>query len=277
MSVYNQEKYLDESILSILNQTFTEFEFLIVDDCSNDGTVDILNYYNNIDTRINLFINHSNQGLSYNLNYLFKEASGRFIARMDADDISHYKRLETQFKIMQENSKIDVLACNSHIININGSIICKKYVPTKFSEVINSLHYHNYFTHPSVVIRQSSMERYGLYNVKYLRGQDWELWQRYASAGANIRITSEYLFFYRLKESYHSNYHFGLICLLNRSKKDATIFFEKMSCIQKLKFKLRAIIPHKLLMFIIKLFQLYYPFSPLNKIKQQGKTRQPPL
>ncbi len=121
------------------------------------------------------------------------------------------------------------------------------------------------------------MVKYGLYNVKYLRGQDWELWQRYVSAGANIKITSEYLFFYRLKESYQSNYHFGLICLINRSKKDATKFFNKLSLIHKLKFISRAIIPYKMFMFIIKMFQLYHPSSPLNKIKQQGKTSRPPL
>jgi glycosyltransferase involved in cell wall biosynthesis len=102
MPVYNGEKYLREAIDSILNQTFTDFEFLIVDDGSTDNSVEIINSYQN--SRINLVKNDKNEGLVYTLNRGLSLAKGEYIARMDCDDISLPERLKKQIDFLDSNS-----------------------------------------------------------------------------------------------------------------------------------------------------------------------------
>src|SRR5687768_3512659 len=92
MSAYNAEKYVIEAIDSILKQSFKDFEFIIINDCSNDHTLDILNEYAQMDTRIQIINNEENLGLTISLNKALKEAKGKYIARMDADDVSHPER-----------------------------------------------------------------------------------------------------------------------------------------------------------------------------------------
>ena len=96
MSVFNEHKFIDNSINSILKQSYGDFEFLIIDDFSNDGTVEKLKSYQSLDTRIKLYFNKETKGLSKNLNFLIKETKYEYLARADADDIYDYKRLELQ-------------------------------------------------------------------------------------------------------------------------------------------------------------------------------------
>ena len=109
MSVYNAEEYLHDSINSILNQTFTNFEFLIMNDFSDDGSQKIIEKYSLLDKRIRLFNNNINRGLTASLNELIKKSNSLLIARMDADDISHINRLDTQYKFMLKNQNVGVL------------------------------------------------------------------------------------------------------------------------------------------------------------------------
>ena len=95
MPVYNTAKYLNEAIDSILNQTYKDFEFIIIDDCSTDGSLDIIKTYS--DDRIILIENETNKGYVYGLNYALSFAKGKYIARMDSDDISLPNRFKRQF------------------------------------------------------------------------------------------------------------------------------------------------------------------------------------
>ena len=104
MSVYNGAKFLAEAIDSILAQTFTNFEFIIIDDASSDDSLHIINSYK--DARIVLIQNNKNIGLTKSLNIGIAKAKGKYIARMDADDISMPKRLEKQFDFMEEHPRI---------------------------------------------------------------------------------------------------------------------------------------------------------------------------
>mgnify|MGYP001322353682 FL=1 len=117
MSVYNAEEYLHDSINSILNQTFTDFEFLIMNDFSNDNSQKIIEKYSLLDKRIKSFNNNINRGLTVSLNELIKKSKGMLIARMDADDISHINRLESQYKFMLKNQNIGVLGCGANLID----------------------------------------------------------------------------------------------------------------------------------------------------------------
>ena len=107
MAVYNGEKYLNDSINGILNQTFEDLEFIIIDDCSKDGTSQILS--NQLDPRIMVVTNTKNIGLSASLNIGIHNSKGKYIARNDADDISLPERLAIQFDFMEKNSHIGIL------------------------------------------------------------------------------------------------------------------------------------------------------------------------
>ena len=107
MPVYNAAPFIKESVQSILDQTFTDFEFLVVDDCSTDGTFEIISEFK--DNRIRVIRNDENKGLVYGLNLGLSLLNNPFIARMDGDDFAYCGRLEAQVKFMEENP--DVVAC----------------------------------------------------------------------------------------------------------------------------------------------------------------------
>jgi len=107
MSVYNAQKYLDEAIESILNQTYSNFEFIIINDGSTDKSLEIIENYAKKDSRI-IVINRENKGLIYSLNEGIRKANGKYIARMDADDISLPQRLEKQVEFMEKNKNIGI-------------------------------------------------------------------------------------------------------------------------------------------------------------------------
>src|SRR5690606_30041678 len=119
MPVYNAEKYLREAIDSVLNQTFKNFEFLIIDDGSNDASVEIIESYK--DSRIRLIHNQTNSGISYTLNRGIHLSSFDLIARMDADDISHKQRLEKQYKYALKYSDYSLFSSWVRIINNDGT------------------------------------------------------------------------------------------------------------------------------------------------------------
>ena len=112
MSVHNDESNVGNAIESILNQTFEDFEFLILDDCSTDDTFPICNNFQKTDKRIKLFKNQKNIGLTKSLNKLIKESSGEFIARQDSDDKSYSNRLMVQ---CDQLSNVNVLECKENL------------------------------------------------------------------------------------------------------------------------------------------------------------------
>ena len=121
MPVYNGEKYLREAIGSILNQTFNDFEFLIINDSSTDSTREIILSYD--DTRIRLEDNEKNIGLTHSLNKGLRLAKGKYVARMDADDISLPDRLEKQLAVIENNTDVSIVACWIDIIDKNNTYI----------------------------------------------------------------------------------------------------------------------------------------------------------
>ena len=108
MSVYNDSKYLSESIKSILDQTLKDFEFIIVDDGSLDNSFDLLRRFKKKDNRIKILKNNSNMGLAFSLNKAIKESKGKYIARMDADDLSMPDRLKKQIIFFQKYKETDL-------------------------------------------------------------------------------------------------------------------------------------------------------------------------
>ena len=178
LPVYNGEKYLPEAVDSILAQTFTDYEFLIIDDGSTDNSFKILKSYK--DKRIKLIKNEKNIGLSLSLNKGINLASGEYIARMDQDDISLPNRLEEQLEYFSLHKEISILGSWFKVISGDNPFkIKKEYKWPEDSEDCAFLLY--YFgdspvAHPSVMFKKNEIKRLGGYNQKYKIANDLALW-----------------------------------------------------------------------------------------------------
>jgi glycosyltransferase involved in cell wall biosynthesis len=176
MSIYNGEKYLREAIESILNQTFTDFEFIIVNDGSTDNSLEIIQSYD--DKRIKIINNEKNIGLTKSLNKAIKQARGEYIARQDADDISLPNRFEEQLKYFEEHPEVALLGTSVYLIDENGKILGKHIVLAKPG--IKDLFNGNQFNHGSVMFKKDVADDSGGYNELFRYVQDYELWLRIA-------------------------------------------------------------------------------------------------
>lgn len=197
MSVYNGGGFLRSSIDSILNQTFKDFEFIIINDGSTDGSRKVIESYK--DPRIRLY-NQSNKGLVYSLNKGCELARANLIARMDADDISMPSRLEKQVKLMSMNKDLVLVGGFFAYINNEGDITGKGVVnPVKDIDLKRSLYSVNPFAHGCTMFRRECWKKNGGYTDKYGPTEDLELWRRFADDESNMfYIIPETLYLYRL-------------------------------------------------------------------------------
>ena len=174
MPVYNGATYLNEAINSILNQTFQNFEFIIIDDGSTDDSVKIIKSYD--DNRIRLFENKNNLGQSETLNKGLSLTRGKYIARMDQDDISMPERLKKQFEFMENNSDIDVCGSWLQLIGKYDGIV---ELETDSERIKINLLTNQNLAHPAVMIRKDTLVKYDLnYNPTFTIGNDYDLWVR---------------------------------------------------------------------------------------------------
>ncbi|MFA6136378.1 MAG: glycosyltransferase [Candidatus Paceibacterota bacterium] len=193
MSVYNGEKFLKGAINSILSQTFTDFEFIIINDGSTDKSLDTIKTYQ--DPRIKI-ISRENKGLTHSLNEGIKMSKGSYIARMDADDISLPTRLEEQIKFLELNKEIAICGTWAKIIDEKGEEMGEYKTPINNEEIKRRIIFHNPFIHPSVMFKKEIMETVGLYNPKLKHVEDYELWTRIVSKFKTANIP-QFLLKYR--------------------------------------------------------------------------------
>jgi len=170
MPIYNGELYLKEAIESILNQTFTDFEFIIINDGSSDGSEAIILSYD--DTRIRYVKNESNLKISQTLNKGVALAKGQYIARMDADDISYSERFERQVMFMTSNP--DVGVCGTWLETFGAREEVWEY-PVKHEEIKAQLLLNSALAHPSVLVKKSVFDN-STYSAKSNVAQDYCLW-----------------------------------------------------------------------------------------------------
>src|SRR6266404_5082859 len=179
MAVYNGERYLRESIDSVLRQTFSDFEFIIVNDGSTDSSRDIVLSYN--DRRIRLTDNLENIGLTQSLNRGLLLARGEYVARHDADDISHPSRFEKQAKYLDAHPEIVILGSQARHIDERGRVLSSRLWARPVTEIgIRWVcMFDSPFIHSSVMMRCHILkDNYGGYNPAYDKNQDHELWTR---------------------------------------------------------------------------------------------------
>ncbi len=180
MSVYNGEVFLRSSVESILNQSFRNFEFIIIDDGSTDNSCRIIESYN--DPRIRLIRNGSNIGLAASLNKGLEYARGELIARQDADDISLPGRLEQQVAFMRKKSDIVLVGTQARDIDENGGNLGVIKKPVSGSSIRWVLLFDNPFVHTSVMFRRETVLRlFKGYNEDFVCSQDYELWSKIAA------------------------------------------------------------------------------------------------
>jgi glycosyltransferase involved in cell wall biosynthesis len=183
MSVYNGETWLERSIASVLNQTYSNFEFIIVNDGSQDKTRKIAERYALADSRIRTF-HKENTGLADSLNYGLERARGTWVARVDVDDICRPDRLEKQVEAVKRDKELVLIGSGLHIINELNHVVQTHLYPTHHSALLHRLsHALPFFAHSSAFFNLNIAKSVGGYRIQFLRSQDLDLWLRLAECG----------------------------------------------------------------------------------------------
>ena len=178
MPVFNSEKYLADAIESILNQTFSDFEFLIFDDGSTDSSASIISSYAAKDQRIVPFYCEENSGYVVHLNKGILLANCEFIARMDSDDFSLPDRFACQVEYLENNRNVAVVGSSSIRINENGEELGTSIRNASPSGLLWESFFKNPLAHPTVMFRKSHILEAGLYDPTKLPAEDFDLWTR---------------------------------------------------------------------------------------------------
>lgn len=225
MSVFNGERHLRESIESILNQTFSGFEFIVIDDGSTDKTPEILKEYAKKDSRVKAIANKENIGLTKSLNKGIKAAKGEYIARMDANDISVPERLEKQASFMESHPEIGLVGAYAQFIDEKGNYLNRINQPKK---LINprQLFFDSQICHSSIMVRKDILEKIGGYDEKFLYSQDCDLVLRIARI-SKIAAIPEILILWRNQKN-----------SISTKKKWSQVKFETLACIKAISYNL---------------------------------------
>ncbi len=196
---HNEERYIAAALESILAQTYTNFECIVVDDGSSDKSPEILKEYAARDSRIKILTNEKNLRICKTLNRGIEAARGKYIVRMDGDDICYPTRLERQVQFMEDPQNKNVGVCGSYvdIIDKNGDVIGAKQFPTADLEIRKAFWFRNPLQHSTTIIRKECFDTFGMYDDNFVYVEDLELWMRFGQK-FELRNIPERLVQYRL-------------------------------------------------------------------------------
>tara|TARA_X000000368_G_scaffold419075_1_gene422103 strand:+ start:5178 stop:5867 length:690 start_codon:yes stop_codon:yes gene_type:complete len=189
LSVFNDEKNVGRSIESILNQTYSNFELLIIDDGSSDDSKEVCEYYLKNDKRIKYFENSKNLGLTKSLNILLEHAKGNYIARQDSDDTSIKTRFEAQLEFIE---KYNLDACTTRAKIMNSELITPNksyYLPKKYV-----MKFKNPFVHGSLMINIKVLQDLGGYDERFYYAQDYALMKKFFKNDYKVKIIKNPLY-----------------------------------------------------------------------------------
>lgn len=195
MAVRNGERFLNEAVDSILAQTFDDFEFIVVDDASQDSTLRLLQEYP--DVRLRIVRNEVHMGLSASLNRGIRMARGRYIARMDADDVSYPERFARQVQLLDARPDLGLVGSWYSIIDQSGSETGRRWVPHDHHGIAWMLQFCSAFAHSAVMIRRRVLDSVGLYDETLTYAMDYELWRRVAEKSRTANVM-EFLLKWRI-------------------------------------------------------------------------------
>lgn len=210
MPCFNCEKYIQEAVMSITNQSYQNLEILLADDCSVDGTFKIIQSMAEHDERIHIIRHCTNKKIVNTLNELVCKAKGKYIARMDADDISRPDRILRQVEYMENHPDCSVCGANVRYIADHGKKFEKTSMPEEYADVKYFLKFFNPVFHPVILARAEVLKNHP-YDQEYLYAEDYELWCRLVyKNGFNIANLHEELLLYRTYSGQTSSIHHKL-------------------------------------------------------------------
>lgn len=200
MAVHNGEAFLAEAVRSIQGQLLQNFELVVVDDGSSDGTSFLLSRLAQLDSRLRLVRNASRQGLSRSLNLALSLARGGYVARLDADDVAHPERLQKQAAVLDQCRNIAVVGSWLQEIDATGAPLkMRKGALHDFVDyLVELLQGNNWLYHPAVMFRREVVESLGGYEESFDTAQDFELWTRLALSGYSGHVIPQALTDYRV-------------------------------------------------------------------------------
>lgn len=211
MPCYNNEKFLPEAIESILNQTYKNFEFIILDDFSTDNSWEIIKKYAKKDKRIKAYRNKKNLKIVKTRNKLFELASNnsKYFAIFDSDDVSMPERLEKEVKYLEKNSKVGVVGSNLILIDENGKVIGYRKYKKRYKIKDPTILYKSPVAQPSVMIRREILDKYNLrYSTDnyFDRARDFDLWVKIGDV-SEIHNIQKPLLKYRISQTQGKKTH----------------------------------------------------------------------
>lgn len=216
MPAFNVECYISEAIASVLSQTYDNFELIVIDDGSSDGTLSIAESHARKDGRIKV-VSHSNEGMGASLNRALDLVNNQWIIRMDADDIMVPNRIERQVDFVRQNPSVSVAGTFVYYVDEDGRVFGK----SPRSQLTSSAHVeelvrrnklrgktdlealptvrfpHFMLYHPSIIMRKSVIKEVGGYRPEFWPAEDFDLWNRIIERGYSVLIQPEYLLKYR--------------------------------------------------------------------------------
>ena len=201
MSVYNGEKYLVQAIYSILNQTYQNFEFIIIDDCSTDNSSHILQEYAQKDSRIKIIKKEKNIGIKgfiENLNLGISIAKGKYIARMDQDDVSLLERFQKQVDFLENNPEITLVGAQLNLINEQNKSTGEAIAALQHRDIVKRITSQIQLFHPVIMFRKDQNIQY---REKFLYCEDYDLYLNLITQGKKLANINEKLLHYRILES----------------------------------------------------------------------------
>lgn len=253
--VYNAERYLEEAIISVLSQTYNDFELWLVDDGSTDSSLEICRKFL-YDNRVKLLADHKNLGLATRLNNIAQQVKTEYLVRMDNDDIMHPQKIEKQLQIMKEHLEIDVLSTNVYSIDEENFVVGKR-----FDKEITFLAENFPVMHPTIMAK-TSWFRENPYDKNAVRVDDSDLWMRTKDKYI-FKTMGEPLFFYReIGNQYYRKYLQGFPGIFYLLKKN-------IHSTQYLKFCFRYIIAT----FVYFIFYIFGKEHVLIKNRNQVKIK----
>ncbi|MCB7319421.1 glycosyltransferase family 2 protein [Lacrimispora sp. 210928-DFI.3.58] len=206
ISVYNGEEFLQEAMDSVISQTFSDWECIVIDDCSNDRTAGILKEYAKRDKRIRFYRNEVNKRLPGSLNRALELARGYYVIRMDADDVCRRDRFEKQIGFMEKHPELSMSCCKIAVLRGKAWGLEAETRRDDADAVKALFLFFNPIYHNAVIARAEDMKRLG-YDPSFSCTEDLELWTRMLSQGLKIAVQNEYMVLYRIHDGQTSVVH----------------------------------------------------------------------
>lgn len=260
MPNYNCEKYIWEAIESILKQTFTDFEFIIIDDYSTDNSWEIIQNFAKKDERIIAIKNNKNLKICKTLNKWLKIAKWEYIARMDSDDISFIDRFQKQIKFLEKNLKVGIIGGSIEIIDEKNKKIGERHYNITDENIRKKIFRYSPFCHPTIMIRRDILEKSWNYDEEQVFAEDYDLYFRIGKYSQFANLT-DFLLKYRMSSTNSTSKKLWEMeqKTLKIRKKALKEYWYTMTIFDKIYYYCQYlsmfIIPKKLKIFLFNLFR----------------------